>query len=116
MNKYFVLFNIPSASMQTWVANTDEATRKEQTEKLMTDWQTWMTEHADAILDKGLPLGKTKRVDAKGVTDTKNDVNWYLLVQAESHDAAAQMFVNHPHLVQIPSAYVEIMDATRVGM
>jgi hypothetical protein len=66
-----------------------------------------------SILDKGLPLGKTKHVDSNGVTDTKNDLTWYLVVQAESHDAAAQMFVGHPHLVGIPGTYVEIMDANR---
>jgi len=30
----------------------------------MDAWMVWM----------GAPLGKTKRVDAKGATDTKNDV------------------------------------------
>ncbi|MDB5265916.1 MAG: hypothetical protein JWM39_629 [Parcubacteria group bacterium] len=116
MNKYFVLFGIPAASIQEWMTNVDEATRKEQMDKMMIDWETWMTAHADAILDKGLPLGKTKRVDANGVSDIKNDLNWYLLVQAESHEAAAAMFVGHPHLVEIPSAYAEIMDANRMGM
>ena len=60
-----------------------------------------------------MPLGKTKRVDANGVTDVVNDLNWFMIVQAESHDAAAAMFVGHPHLKSIPTTYVEVMDASR---
>jgi hypothetical protein len=115
MKKFTVIFGIPAATIQEWMTNTDEVSRKEQTEKMMKEWQDWMTAHDAAILDKGLPLGKTKHVTAKGVEDTKNDLNWYLVVQAESHDEAAQMFVNHPHL-QIPGSYAEVMDSSRPGM
>jgi len=116
MNKYFVLICIPAAAIADWMTNIDEATRKEQSDKMMKDWDIWMTEHESSILDKGLPLGKTKRVDAQGITDIKNDMNWYLLVSADSHEAAAEMFKNHPHIMQIPSSYIEVMDATRRPM
>ena len=116
MKKFFVLFCIPAQAIQDWITTVDEATRKEQTDKMMQEWQAWMTAHESAVIDKGLPLGKTKRVDVNGVTDIKNDLNWYLVVEAESHDAAAQMFVGHPHIVQIPGAYVQVMDASRQGM
>lgn len=115
MNKYFVLFAIPAAAIEQWVTTVDEATRKEQSEKVMHEWQEWMTTHASSIIDKGLPLSKTKRVTSDGVTDTKNDLNWYLVVEAESHEAAADMFKGHPHL-QIPTSYIEVMDASRQGM
>jgi hypothetical protein len=115
MKKYFVLFCIPAAAIQDWMANVDEATRKEQSDTMMKDWQTWMTEHAATIVDKGLPLGKTKRITGDTVSDTKNDLNWYLVVEAESHEAATEMFKGHPHL-QIPSSYIEVMDASRPGM
>jgi hypothetical protein len=116
MNKYFVLFCIPAGAIQDWMTKVDEATRKEQSDKMMQDWNTWMTDHASSILDKGLPLGKTKRVEGGTITDIKNDLNWYLVVTADSHEAAAEMFKDHPHLVQIPSSYVEVMDSNRTGM
>lgn len=116
MNKYVVLFGIPAAAIQDWMAKVSEEERKAQMDKMMTDWNEWMAAHESSILDKGLPLGKTKRVDANGASDTKNDLNWYLVVQAESHQAAADMFVGHPHLVQIPTAYAEVMDANMKGM
>lgn len=112
MQKFVVTFSIPAAAIQEWMASIDEETRNTQMKEMMTSWDAWMADHASVVLDKGLPLGKTKRVDTSGVTDTKNDLNWYLVVEAESHDAAAQLFVGHPHL-QIPSSYVEVMDANR---
>ncbi len=115
MKKFFVTFNIPAAAIQEWMSTVDEATRKEQSGKMMQDWQTWMTAHESSVLDKGLPLGKTKRVTKDGVEDIKNDLNWYLVIEAESHEAAADMFRGHPHL-EIPSSYVEIMDASRSMM
>jgi hypothetical protein len=112
MAKYVATFSIPAGAIQDWVQTVDEATRNEQTQKMMQEWQQWMDTHASAIVDKGLPLGKTKRVTQEGIADTKNDLNFYIVVEADSHDAAAQMFKNHPHL-QIPASYIEVMDASR---
>lgn len=115
MKKFFVLFSIPAAAIQKWVAEVDEATRTTQTNEMMQAWQKWMAEHESMILDKGLPVGKTKRVTSEGVTDARNDVNWYLVVEAESHEAAAEIFKDHPHL-KIPTAYIDVSSITRPGM
>jgi hypothetical protein len=111
--KFVATFSIPAAAIQDWQKSVDEAERNEQTQKMMVEWQQWMDTHASAIIDKGLPLGKTKRVTAEGVADIRNDLNWYMVIEAESHDAAAEMFRTHPHVVTIPTAYIEIMDASR---
>jgi hypothetical protein len=34
----------------------------------------------------------------------------YVIVQAESHEAAARMFENHPHFTIFPGDSVEIME------
>jgi hypothetical protein len=115
MKKFFVTFSIPAAAIADWMSKVDDATRKEQSDKMMQDWKTWMAANEGVILDKGLPLGKTKRITSDGIVDTKNDLNWYLVVNADSHEAAADLFKNHPHLA-IPSAYIEVMDASRPGM
>lgn len=112
MKKFFVTFSIPAATIQEWMQNVDDASRKEQTEKMMSEWNAWMESHASSIIDKGLPIGKTKRVTASGIADTKNELNFYIVVEAESHEAAAEMFVGHPHF-QIPTAYIEVMDSSR---
>lgn len=115
MKKFFVLFCIPAAAIQEWMTKVDEKTRKEQSDKMMQDWKTWMETHKASIVDGGMPIGKTKRVTKDGAMDAKNDINWYLVVEANSHEAAAAMFAGHPHL-QIPTAYIDVSDASRPGM
>ena len=43
-------------------------------------WSGRCTE--SSLVDGGAPLGHTKRVDAKGVSDAKNGVGGYSIVQA----------------------------------
>ena len=63
-----------------------------------------------SIVDGGAPLGKTRRVDANGAKDAKNGIGGYSIIQADSHDAAAKMFgKDHPHL-QMPGAWVEVVE------
>lgn len=115
MKKFFVLVCIPAKAIDEWMATVSEEERKKQTDQMMKDWQTWMEEHTASIVDGGLPVGKTKRVTAAGASDVRNDVNWYLVVEAPSHEEAVAMFLKHPHL-QIPTAYIDISDASRQGM
>ncbi|MBI2394829.1 MAG: hypothetical protein HYV09_34990 [Deltaproteobacteria bacterium] len=73
-------------------------------------WEEWGRAHADAIVDQGSPLGKTKRAAPDGITDTRNTITGYVIVQAESHEAAARMFEHHPHFTIFPGDSVEIME------
>ena len=74
----------------------------------------WMGDHKSSLVDGGAPLGKTKRVDAKSTTDTKNEVGGYSIVQAASADAAAKLFgKDHPHL-QMPGAWIEVIEVMQV--
>jgi hypothetical protein len=70
----------------------------------------WGTTHAKSIVVEGGPLGKTKRVSPQGVSDITNTMTGYVVVQAESHEAAAKMFENHPHFTIFPGDSVEIME------
>ena len=79
--------------------------------KGMDAWMKWTGKHKKSLVDGGGPLGKTKRVDAKGASNTKNGVGGYSIVQAQSHDAAAKMFgKDHPHLQMMPGAWIEIVE------
>jgi hypothetical protein len=75
-------------------------------------WGDWAAAHAGAIVDHGSPLGKTKRAAAQGITEIKNSMTGYVIVQAESHEAAASMFEGHPHFTVFPGDSVEIMECT----
>jgi len=86
------------------------AARKEKEAAGMKAWMDWGTANQSAIVDIGTPLGKTKRTSSKGVTDTRNALTGYVIVRAESHDAAAKLFLNHPHFTSFPGEAVEIME------
>ena len=104
--KFLVLYLIPASVMADW-AKTDPAIRQPEEQKMQAAWGKWMGENAKMIISTEA-VGKTKRVTAGGVSDTKNDIILCSFVEAESHDAAAKVFENHPHL-QIPQSSIEIM-------
>lgn len=76
----------------------------------MKAWGDWVGKHAADILDIGGPLGKTLQADANGVSKTQNKLTGYVIVQADSHEAAAAMFENHPHFTIFPGDAVEILE------
>ena len=40
----------------------------------------------------------------------RNELAGYTIVRAESHEAAAKLFENHPHFTVFPGERVEIME------
>ena len=104
MKKFMAVYLGSGDKMKSW--KPDEATMK----KGMEAGSKWMMDNASAIVDQGAPLGKTKRVDANGISDVKNEMGAYVVVQAESYEAAAKMFENHPHFTVFPGERVEVME------
>jgi hypothetical protein len=95
--------------MDKWKA-LDEKPREEREKAGMKAWTEWATTHAKDIVDQGAPLGKTKRITSDGIADIRNAMAAYTVVQAESHDAAAKLFENHPHFAIFPGDGVEVME------
>jgi hypothetical protein len=111
MKKFLAIYIGTASALEKSQWNTlDEATRKEREKSGIKAWGDWMTANKGAIVDQGGPLGKTKRTSGQGVADTKNSMTGYVVVQAESHEAAARMFENHPHFTIFPGDSVEIME------
>jgi hypothetical protein len=110
--KFLVLYLIPSSVMADW-AKTDSAKRQAEEQEMRAAWGKWMGEHAKMIISTEAG-GKTKRVIVSGVSDTKNDIILCSFVEAESHEAAAKAFENHPHL-QIPQSSIEVMAVRPMG-
>ena len=88
----------------------DEQQRKAREAEGMNAWMEWGKKHGAAIVDPGTPLGKTKRVSPEGLSDIKNVMVGYVVLRAESHEAAAKMFELHPHFTIFPGDSVEIME------
>jgi YCII-related domain len=107
MKKFMILFMANPADFEKAMKNANP----EQQKKGMEAWMNWMNTHKKDIVDMGAPLGKTKRLDGKGVSDARNGIGGYTIIQAESHDAAAKMFgEEHPHLLWMPEAWIEITE------
>jgi hypothetical protein len=109
MKTFLAIYLGSAAGRERWMA-LNEAERKQREKTGMAAWQGWMTSHKSVLADGGGPLGKTKRVSAKGSADVKNDMTGYTVVRAETHDAAAKMFEKHPHFSSFPGDAVEVME------
>ena len=111
MKKFMAVFTgSPDAFAKYQQKFPDEEKRKAHEKKGMEAWEKWMKDHEKSVVDGGAPLGKTKRVAAQGITDIRNNLAAYTVVQAESQEAAAKMFLNHPHFTIFPGDGVEIME------
>jgi hypothetical protein len=109
MKKFMAIYLGSAAGLAEWKA-TDDEKRKEREKAGMERWMKWAEDNEGSIVDLGTPLGKTKRIDAHGIADTKNEITAYAIVQAESHEAAAELFANHPHFMIFPGQSVEVME------
>jgi hypothetical protein len=110
MPKFMALYvGSPEAFQHSGWDKLDDTTRKAREIAGMQAWGEWQEKNKSVMVDEGSPLGKTKRVDAKGVSDVSNAVAGYIIVEAASHDAAAKLFENHPHFSVFPGDAVEIM-------
>jgi hypothetical protein len=105
MKKFLVLYRMDMAEMQKMMASTSEEERK----KSMAKWESWMKKNMASMADHGGPVGKTKRVASSGISDSRNDIGGYSIVQAESQEAAAKLFADSPHLT-MPGATAEVME------
>jgi hypothetical protein len=111
MKKFLAIYTgSPAALKKSGWEQLDESKRKEREAQGMKGWGDWMAAHQAVIVDTGGPLGKTKRIGPEGITDISNAIAGYVIVQAESHQAAAKLFEKHPHFMIFPGDSVEIME------
>jgi len=90
MTRFLATFlGTPQAREASGWDSLDDATRKLREREGMDAWMQWMQDHASAVVEGGSPLGKAKRIDKRGVSDTRNALTAWVVVQAESADAAA---------------------------
>jgi hypothetical protein len=109
MQRFLAIYTGTEAALEQW-KKLDEEKRKAREASGVKAWMEWGTVHSASIVGQGGPLGKTKRVSAQGISDIRNSVAAYVIVQAESHEAAARLFENHPHFTIFAGDSVEIME------
>lgn len=108
MKKYFVLYKASPEQFEKWMSMP-----KEEQQKGMEAWNTWMADHKADLVDPGTPLNKVKKVTVSGIEDAHNDIGGYMILQAESHEAAAKLMQSSPHFSDMDGAdkgWIEIME------
>jgi hypothetical protein len=109
MKTFLAVFIGKKEAMEKW-NKLPESEQKALSQKGMKAWGQWVEDHSKALVQVGCPLGKTKKIDKGGISDFKNEICAYNVVQAESHEAAAKLFLNHPHFTYFPGDSVELLE------
>jgi hypothetical protein len=106
--QFLVSFLIPQATLAQW-ETVDPVVREKSERQMMLDWAAWCEQHAAMIVSTQV-AGKTKQVINQHVSDIRNDIVVFAVMQGESHDQVAQILSAHPHL-QIPNSSIDVMEA-----
>lgn len=108
--KFLVTYQMPHTGLDEWMKLPEEE-RKAQEAQMQSEWNAWMGEHKAALTETA-GVGRPKHITSAGVEDARNDLMMYSFVEAESLDAATEMFKTHPHF-GIPGAWIEVMPVNK---
>ena len=88
----------------------------EEGQQHMANWKAWMDGLGDAVVDRGVPVGKSKTVSKDGVTDDggSNPLSGITIIQAEDMDAALAMVTGSPHVTM--GGTIEVAPAMDMSM
>ena len=113
MKRFLAVFTGTPTAMARWNTLTEKERQQKEAEGIVA-WKKWAVDNAAAIVEMGGPLGRTKLVSGGGVSDIRNNLAGFTIVQAESQEAAARLFLNHPHFTIFPGEGVEVMEVLPV--
>jgi hypothetical protein len=87
MKKFMVLYMAPRSEFEKMKQDSTAERQKEGVD----GWKKWINDNKASIVEGGAPLGKTKRVDSNGASDTKNEVGtWDIRTQTTDIQARMQ--------------------------
>lgn len=109
MGKFLAIFN-GAADENDKVELTDQ-----QQSDFLTAWAAWANAHEGSLTDPGAPLFRKKRISARGVEDFEDAKVAYAVVEAATHDDAAQIFNEHPHLSLDPGNSIEVIECPGIA-
>jgi hypothetical protein len=113
MKNYLAIYLGTTAVMEKFLKLPPKVRREREAQGIQA-WHAWADKNKKSIVHMGAPLGTTKRIDKKGITNTSNALGAFTIVQAESHAAAAKLFKDHPHFTIFPGESVEVMECMKI--
>lgn len=108
MPRFLAVYTINSEDLASF-RRLSKAEQDAVDAKGIAQWMAWEERHAAVILDRGGMVGKTTRVTKQGIAQATNPFCGYLVVEAETAEAAAKLFQDHPHITVFPGDGVDIM-------
>ncbi len=108
MPRFLAVYTMKPEDLARWYT-LSEAERKARDEVGLKAWAGWEEANAGSFPNRGGMVGRTTRVTKDGVSDARNNIAGYIVVEAESAEAAARLFENHPHFTTFPGDGVDIM-------
>lgn len=113
MKRFLAVFTGSPNAMSQWEKLSEPERRQRETQGIAA-WKKWVADHEASIVEMGGPLSRTKLVGKSGVSDIRNNLAAFTVVEAESQDAAARLFLDHPHFTIFPGEGVEVMEVLPV--
>jgi len=109
MPKFLVLYNssVPASEMMANVT-------PEQARAGMDTWMAWAAKWSGAIVEMGSPVGNGRRVVNGAVSTAPVPVTGYSIVEAESADAAVEIFRDHPHSLTPSETSIDVLECLPV--
>jgi hypothetical protein len=109
MKRYLAVFTGSPNAMAAWEALPETQRQQRQAEGIAA-WKKWAADNGASMVEMGGPLSRTKLVSKGGISDIRNNLAAFTVVQAQSQEAAARLFLNHPHFTIFPGEGVEVME------
>ncbi len=110
--KFLVTYQTDHTRFDEWM-NIPEDERNAKDPDLQASWNEWLKKHKSSLIETA-GVGRPKRVTAAGTEDSRNDIMIYSFVEAESLEAAADIFKDHPHLGML-NGWIEVMSVNEIG-
>jgi hypothetical protein len=108
MPRFLAIYTMPNENVARFRA-LPRAEQDEIDNRGVPAWGEWEARHATAIVERGAMVGKTLRVTKAGIVPATNDICGYLVLEAETIEAAAKLFEDHPHLQIFPGETIDLM-------
>ena len=108
MKRFLAVYTGSPAALSRWEL-LSEGERKERQAAGAAAWRKWVEQNQHSLVEMGGPLSRTKLASAAGISDIRNNMAAFTIVQAESQEAAARLFLGHPHFTIFPGEGVEVM-------
>jgi len=106
MKQFLVLYLAPISEREEMMKNMSQT----EMNTIIASWSRWKQENSASLIDGGNPVGKARSARPDGISDRKNEVDAYSIIQAKTQDDAMQLFgADHPHFSS-QGARIEVME------